>query len=355
MKKKKILYICGSLNQTTQMHKIANELPEFDSYFTPYYADGYGYIELLTKFGLMDFSILGGQAKQNTLDYLEENNLNVDLYGKLNQYDLVFTCNDMLIQKNIRDRKIVLIQEGMTDPEHLGYHLVKIFNLPRWIGGTATTGISDAYDMFCVASPGYKELFISKGVDPDKIEITGIPNFDECEKYFENDFPYSNYVLVATSDMRETYKYENRKKFIEKAIKIADGKQIIFKLHPNENFERAKREINDWAPGSLIFHKESIEPMIANCNTLITRFSSVVYVGMALGKEVYSDFDVSTLESLVPIQNSGRSAFNVAQVARRLVAQPERSKVFVMNKHSILRYRLIQRIKAWRRLARIKN
>ncbi len=43
---------------------------------------------------------------------------------------------------------------------------------------------------------------------------------------------YHNFVLVATSDMRETYKYENRKKFIKKAYKIADGRQLIFKLHP---------------------------------------------------------------------------------------------------------------------------
>jgi len=32
----KILYICGSLYQTTMMHKIAAELSEHESYFTPY-------------------------------------------------------------------------------------------------------------------------------------------------------------------------------------------------------------------------------------------------------------------------------------------------------------------------------
>ena len=34
---KKILFICGSLNQTTQMHQIANELPEYRKVFSPYY------------------------------------------------------------------------------------------------------------------------------------------------------------------------------------------------------------------------------------------------------------------------------------------------------------------------------
>jgi hypothetical protein len=355
MKKKKILYICGSYNQTTQMHKISSELPEYEAYFTPYYAEGYGYIKLLVKLGLLDFSILGGQAKENTLKYLRENNLNIDIEGKSDDYDLVFTCNDMLIPKNIRNKKIILVQEGMTDPEHIGFHLVKAFNLPRWIGGTATFGMSKAYEVLCVASEGYKNLFIKKGADQHTIEITGIPNFDDCEKFLHNNFNHKNYVLVATSDMRETYKYENRKKFILKAVEIANGRQLIFKLHPNENAERAIKEIEKYAPGSLVFHKEKIEPMIANCDALITRFSSVVYVGLALGKEVYSDFDVEELKQLVPIQNAGRSAFNIANIARRVLAEPEKSRVYVYNKAALLKIKLMQRLKAKRSLARIKN
>ena len=35
-----ILFICGSLNQTTMMHKIAQQLEGYDCFFTPYYADG---------------------------------------------------------------------------------------------------------------------------------------------------------------------------------------------------------------------------------------------------------------------------------------------------------------------------
>jgi hypothetical protein len=355
MKKVKILYICGSLNQTTQMHQISDELNEFDAYFSPYYSQGYWYIDLLRKIGLMDFSILGGQAKQNTLNYLVENNLKIDDEGKLKDYDLVFTCSDMLIPKNIRDKKIILVQEGMTDPENLGYHLAKRYNFPRWMGGTSTTGISNSFDIFCVASEGYKNLFIDKGVDPKKIKVTGIPNFDNCEVFFENDFPHSGYVLVATSDMRETYKYENRKKFIEKAVRIANGKKMIFKLHPNENFERAKSEIDKYAPGSFVFHKENINPMIANCDVLITRYSTVVYIGLALGKEVYSDFDVNYLKNLVPLQNKGKSAANIAKVAKEFLEKTERSTVFVLNKNSIPRYRLIQRLKARKRLARIKT
>ena len=355
MKKKKILYICGSLNQTTQMHKISSELQEYDSYFTPYYSQGYWYIEFTSKFGLMDFSILGGQARKNTLKYLNENDLNLDDEGKQNDYDLVFTCSDMLLPKNIRDKKIILVQEGMTDPENWGYQLAKKFNFPRWLGGTSTTGISNAYEIFCVASEGYKDLFKSKGADPKKIVVTGIPNFDDCAKFLKNDFPYKGYVLVATSDMRETYKIENRKKFLEKAVNIASGKQIIFKLHPNENYERAVKEINQYAPGSIVFQKENIDPMIANCDVLITRFSSVVYIGLALGKQVYSDFKLNELKKLLPLQNGGISASNIANIARKTLESTENSAVFYVNKEKPFTERIKDRIRSRKRLARIKN
>ncbi len=355
MSKQKILYICGSLNQTTQMHQISEELPEYDSYFAPYYPDGYGYIELVTNAGLLDMTILGGQAKKRTLNYLSKNKLNIDENGSHYNYDLVYICSDLLIQKNIRDKKIILVQEGMTDPENFIYYLVKNFRLPRWIASTSVTGLSYAYDKFCVASEGYKELFINKGVNPDKLEITGIPNFDNCNEFLNNDFPYHGFVLVATSDMRETYKYENRRKFIKKAYKIADRRQIIFKLHPNENYKRATTEIEKYAPGSIVFQKEKIEPMIANCDVLITRYSTVVYVGLALGKEVHSDFDLNELKKLLPIQNNGRSALNIAHVGRRLLAETEKNKIFTLPKLNDKIIPLKERFRIKRKLAKAKH
>ena len=58
--------------------------------------------------------------------------------------------------------------------------------------------------------------------------------------------------------------------------------------------------------------------MIANCDVLITRYSSTVYVGLALGKEVYSDFDIAELRTLIPIQN-GAAAKNIAAVCRDIL------------------------------------
>jgi hypothetical protein len=299
------------------MHKISAYLDNYNCYFTPYYSDGL--IGSLAKTSALDFSILGGQFRQHTINYLTEHNLKVDLEGKERHYDLVLTCSDLIVPQNILNKKVILVQEGMTDPENFAYHLVKYLHLPRWLASTSTTGLSDAYDKFCVASEGYRQHFINKGVDPSKIVVTGIPNFDNCKAFKKNKFPFRHFVLVATSDSRETFKYENRKKFIQKAVEIAGGRQLIFKLHPNEYVERAVREINLYAPGALVYSSHSVEEMIANCDVLITRFSSVVYVGLALGKEVYSEFDIEELRCLMPEQNNGMSAYKIAVVAEELL------------------------------------
>jgi hypothetical protein len=155
--------------------------------------------------------------------------------------------------------------------------------------------------------------------------------------------------------MRETYKYENRRKFIQRAYEIANGKQLIFKLHPNENYDRASDEINKYAPGSLVFHREPIEPIIANCDILLTRFSSVVYIGLALGKKVYSEFDVEQLKELVPIQNGGTSAFQIAQICRRLLAEQESSRIFAVRKRPVKHIPLKEKLRFIRKLAKVKH
>jgi hypothetical protein len=131
-------------------------------------------------------------------------------------------------------------------------------------------------------------------------------------------------VLACTSPLREIFRGEDRTAFIRRAVDLAGRRQLIFKLHPNENTERATREIHRHAPEAMVLTTGSAEEMIANCDVLITRFSSTVFVGLALGKETYSDFDMDELRRLMPVQN-GSAALNIANVCRRLLdAAPER-------------------------------
>lgn len=299
------------------MHSIAKALPEYEHYFTPLYTDGI--MEVLRKKGMIDYTVAAGKMFKSTMDYLRNNRLEVDYRGEQHSYDLVVRSTDIIIPKNTKYVKSILVQEGMTDPRNIRYYLIKYLRaLPRWMTSTATAGMSNNFEKFCVASEGYKEHFLENQVKPEKLVVTGIPNFDDCQRYYNNNFPHMGYVLVCTSDMRETKRIENRKKFILDSVEKAAGKQLVFKLHPNENVERATKEINQYAPGALVYSEGNAGEMIANCDILITRYSSVVLVAAALGKTIYSDLDTDTLKRLTPLQN-GNSAYLIANVCREML------------------------------------
>ena len=305
------------MNQTTQMHQIAGYLTDYDQYFSSFFSDGI--LGSASEAGLLEFTIMGSKRSERSLEYLRSHDLKLDVGGLRHEYDLVVTCTDLIVPKHIRHWKIVLVQEGMTEPETLFFHLAKNFQwIPRWIAGTSTTGLSDSYAKFCVASEGYRELFIRKGVNPSKIEVTSIPNFDNCEQYLRNDFKYHDYVLVCTSDNRETFIYENRVKNIRKYLDMAEGTQLLFKLHPNENIQRAIKEIEQYAPDSLVFSEGKTEEMIANSRMLIAQFSSTIFVGSALNKVVHCGLPSDVLKSLTPLQNKS-AAKKIADVCRQVI------------------------------------
>jgi len=275
---------------------------------------------VMTKLRMLEFTIMGGTFKRITLKYIKDNNLKLDFEGKNDNYDLVFTSQDLIVPRNIKKFKTILVQEGMTDPPDWRYHVTRFLGLGRWCASTSMTGLSHMYDYFCVASEGFREQFIDRGVNPNKIRVTGIPNFDNFEIFRNLEFEHKNFVLVATSDVRETTKYENRKEFLLNAKKIAGDKQIIVKLHPNELVKKRTAEVKKYLPEALVYHGISIDPMIANCDALVTRFSSTIFPALALGKEVFCNIDLADIKRLFPIQNGGTSAKVIAEVARELLA-----------------------------------
>ena len=209
----------------------------------------------------------------------------------------------------------------MTDPVSPWAKMIKKLKLPPYMAlKTSLNGSSNKADIYCVASDGYRDYFSAMGTDIEKIAVTGIPNYDNAQEFVENDFPHKDYVLVCTSDIREQKFSEDRLGFIEKCIEIANGKPLFFKLHPNEKWDRAYSEIIQYAPkGTKVFQDEDTNKMIANCSELITQYSSVVYIGIALGKPVHSYFNIEALKKQLPIQNEGTSAYQIASIAREFV------------------------------------
>jgi hypothetical protein len=317
MRARRVLLIGGSLNQTTIMHAVARELRGQRCAFAPYYADGL--LRRAAEAGLLDFTILAGQARRRTLAYLRAHGLEIDERGARGPYDLVVTGSDLVVPANVKGRPLVLVQEGMTDPEDWRYRLVRAAGLPRFLANTSMTGLSHAYARFCVASEGYAELFRRKGVRPETLVVTGLPNFDDFESALDNDFPRRGYVLAATSCLRETGKPEDRRGFIRRARRLADGRPLVFKLHPNERVQRARREIEREAPEAVVYAEGNTHHMVANCEVFVTRYSSVVFAAAALGKEVHSDLAPETLRSLLPWQNGGTSGKRIADVCREVL------------------------------------
>jgi hypothetical protein len=319
--KKKVLFITGSLNQTSQMHQIANELPDMDCWFSQLFTDWALGNFLLHRTSIFNGIIMSDKFREKSEAYLRQHDLQIDYRARLNTYDLVVYCSDMLIPARMRQCKTIWVQEGMVDKYNLLSKIVKTLKLPPSLcGNTSLNGSSNICDIYCAASAGYKQYFTKKGTEASRIVVTGMPNYDHIEQYMDNDFPYHDYVMVATTDMRETFRLENRPAFIKEAVRIADGRKLLFKLHPNENFNRAEYEIRQHAPEStMVFKAGNTNHMIANCCELITQYSTVVYTGIALGKKVHSWFDIDDLKQLCPVQNEGRSANNIAGLCRRFV------------------------------------
>lgn len=309
-----ILLIGGTLNQTKAMLEIGAQLAEHNCYYSPFYCDGH--LLRASQRGQLDFTVLSGPLRERSLRHMRDAGVSIDDRGEGRDYDLVVTCTDLILQDNIEDKRIVLVQEGLTEPEGILYWLVKHLGIPRVFANTAAFGLSDGYEVFCVASAGARDLFLAKGVREEKMVITGIPNFDNARKYLDNDFPRRDFVLVCTSNARETFKRDNRMRFLRQAVAIAGGRPIIFKLHPGERHDRATREIRSIEPDAHILTDGNTEHMIANCAAIVAQYSTVAFTAAALGKEVHSYIEPELLERILPIQNGGASAGNIAEVCR---------------------------------------
>jgi hypothetical protein len=315
---KKILLLTGSMNQTTQMHEIAKHLSDFDCWFSQVFADSPLFDFVLHRTSLLDKTILGKASRERPEAYCREHGLQVDYTAKVNTYQLVICCTDLIIPRKLQYTKTVWVQEGMIDPYTMKSRIVQHLGLPPWLcGNTSLNGSTDRCDLYCVASEGYRTLLAERGTNPDKLFVTGMPNHDHVSQYQNNTFPHEGYVMVATTDMRETGRYENRIAFIKKAVQIAAGRRLLFKLHPNEKFDRAHMEIVINTPlNTLIFNDGDANEMVANCQELITQYSTLVYTGMNLGKKVHSYFDLNELSRLLPVQNGGTSAAHIANICR---------------------------------------
>ncbi len=311
----RVLFVGGSPNQTGQMLQIARALPEVEAWFSPYYSD-WPHHYVLVRVGMCEPAINGYKRRGICVDEINRLGLRIDLAAERNDYDLWVCPNDAALPYNLGRTPMVLVQEGiMEQPNWRTWVWRHTRLMPRPLATTAVFGLTQAYERFCVASEGYRKQFLAEGIPPEKLVVTGIPNFDDFARFRDNDFPHHGYVLVCTSDGRETMMAVDRPALLRRSVQLAAGRQLIFKLHPNENVERATREILAVAPSALVFADGNAEEMVANCDVLITEHSSLTFCGLALGKEVHTNLPLEQVEALTPVQNR-RAAEEIADVIR---------------------------------------
>jgi hypothetical protein len=53
-RRKKILFIIGSPNQTSQMHQVATQLPEYDCFFSQLYSKNFFIRHAVRRYSAMD-------------------------------------------------------------------------------------------------------------------------------------------------------------------------------------------------------------------------------------------------------------------------------------------------------------
>lgn len=341
--KKKIICVVGSLNQTKQLHRISQYLQEdFDIYFTQIYGDGLFY-RVVAESGIMDNTVLGKDSSFTKLsrEYILDHQLQYDYraQSKNNQYDLALLSTDMIVPKSLRKIKSIWVQEGMIDPIKASGILIKKLGLPTYFtSDTSLNGTSNKADIYCAMSSGYKDYFSKWGTNRNKIILTGVPNFDDIASFAHEPYSKSGFVLIATSDIRELGGNDNRVNFFNKCKTIAEGKKVIYKPHPNENLIRVTREIKMVIPDVEIITKPILDTLIAHCDTFITQWSSSAYVGLVMGKKVFSYFPIEELEAKKPIQNGGRSAEIIAQIAREFIFFEGDKRQFITQSEYVQQY-----------------
>src|ERR1700748_3307243 len=107
--RKKILFITGSITQTSQMHQIAQHLQQYDCWFSQLFPDS-GFLKAILKHTpLANGTVLTGQFKERSENYLKEHGLQIDYGGELNAYDLVVNCTDLIVAEKFRKTKTVWV------------------------------------------------------------------------------------------------------------------------------------------------------------------------------------------------------------------------------------------------------
>ena len=209
---------------------------EHEHAFTPYYCDGL--LSAARRAGLAEFTVAGEKLRRRCLAYLGAKGCPSTTAGRARR---LRPGGHLLRPRGAsgtsRGRRVVWSRRGSSIPEAWPTGSGGRFRfLPRWLAGTATTGLSLAYDRFCVASEGYRDHFVARGVPRGALVVTGIPNFDDCRRYLQQRLPAPRLrARLHLGRARDLEAATTAAPSCGACSRSRRGRPLIFKLHPNEN------------------------------------------------------------------------------------------------------------------------
>lgn len=292
-------------------------MPECECVFTPIFSRFGLPTAAARALGLLRSTTLDAAKQLRVASAIENLGLRLDL-GATQPYDLVVLGNDFFVPEGLRGvRPTVLVQEGWVWPYSWRRRLAATRLVPPLFASANGIGLSHSYDYFCVASEGYKEAFAKSGIGRHRMVVTGLPGLDRVASEFRPlvEDTERRFVLVITHPGREYQEGENRQRLLNTASSKSKGRPIVVKLHPNENHERATREVRELLPEATVLIDADTNNLVANCDALITTYSTVIYSALLLGKEVHCSYPIKEIGRLLPDQN-GCAAERIADTCR---------------------------------------
>ncbi len=318
MSRVRCLFVCTTKYNASVLKLVANELPDWDCYFTPTYSTPTVTYRFLRRTRLIDRTPLSNEFQARVLTGMQGLGLRLDL-DRTRRYDLIVLGNDFFIPQNLRHfRPKVLVQEGWVWPFSWRRRIGRALHIPPLLIGANGAGLSGCYDYFCVASTGYRDLFSRSGVHHERMIVTGLPLLDNIVTDLapmRDASSESHFVLLATHPGREYFEGEKRRNLLLKTRRIARGRPIVVKFHPHEDTDRAAKEVRSWMPEATISTEPDIRRLISNCSELVTTYSTVIFYALALNKPVHCSYPIRKVTQLVPEQNH-EAAQRIASVCR---------------------------------------
>lgn len=253
---------------------------------------------------------------KNQEEYLAKNEFMV--YENINLFDLlkdsiinVFEFYFHKIIKEIEQTKciikkecpdLVVVMDERSWPGKTVVNVCNIENIPTLVLQHGIHGYLPIYgktyaDKFAVYGEFTKEIFVSAGIDPEKIVITGGQQWDNiinyegiskkefCKEHGLNE--NKGIILYAGHLIFDREISEREVSGVIEAVKKFPEMQLIIRAHPSEPLSLYESLINDLnGEDILVFKKPHDFDSVNLCDILITQASTVAMDAIIAGKPV---------------------------------------------------------------------